>query len=84
MNQGDKFDAWDASAGIQIMPNEYVTWTLEFVHRHANVPYFAGHGGVTSATGYFPSNPNSFGDPNYVPDLRNTENRINLAMLTRF
>jgi hypothetical protein len=84
MNPGDRFDAWDASAGIQIMPNEYVTWTLEFVHRHANVPYFAGHGGVTSATGYFPSNPGSFGDPNYVPDLRNDENRINLAMLTRF
>ena len=84
MNPGDKFDAWDASAGIQIMPNEYVTWTLEFVHRHANVPYFAGHGGVTSSTGYFQSNPNSFGDPNYVPDLRKDENRINLAMLTRF
>jgi hypothetical protein len=84
MNPGDKFDAWDASAGIQIMPNEYVTWTLEFVHRHANVPYFAGHGGVTSATGYFPSNPGSFGDPNYVPDLRKDEDRINLAMLTRF
>jgi hypothetical protein len=84
MNPGDQFNAWDASAGIQIMPNEYVTWTLEFVHRHANVPYFAGHGGVTSSTGYFQSNPNSFGDPNYRPDLRNDENRINLAMLTRF
>jgi hypothetical protein len=84
MNPGDPFNAWDISGGIQFMPNEYVTWTLEFVHRHASVPYFAGHGGVTSTTGYFQSNPNSFGDPNYVPDLRNNENRINLAMLTRF
>jgi hypothetical protein len=84
MNPGDPFNGWDISGGIQFMPNEYVTWVLEFVHRHASVPYFAGHGGVTSATGYFQSNPNSFGDPNYVPDLRNDENRINLAMLTRF
>jgi hypothetical protein len=84
LNQGDKFDAWDCSAGIQIMPSEYVTWVLEFVHRHASVPYFAGHGGVTSATGYFSSTSGSYGDPTYVPDLRNDENRINLSMLTRF
>src|SRR5260370_938985 len=47
MNQGDKFDAWDASAGIQSMPNEYVTCTLELVHRHPTVPYCAGDGAVT-------------------------------------
>ena len=54
------------------------------MHRHASVPYFAGHGGVTSATGYLPSTSGSYGDPTYVPDLRNDENRINLSMLTRF
>jgi hypothetical protein len=84
LNPGDSFDAWDCSAGVQIMPSEYVTFVLEYVHRHANVPYFAGQGGVTSATGYYPSNPASNGDPAYVPDLRNDENRVNFAMLTRF
>jgi hypothetical protein len=84
MNPGDKFDAWDASTTLQIMPSEYITWSVELVYRHANVPYFAGRGGVTSATGYYPANIQSYGDPNFVPDLRKDETRINLAMLVRF
>jgi hypothetical protein len=66
------------------MPSEQVTWVLEFVYRHANVPYFAGRGGVTSPTGCYPSSPQSNGDPTFVPDLRKDETRINLALLVRF
>ena len=86
LNAGDQFDAWDASTTVQIMPNEYVTWVIELVHRHTfdNLNYFAGRGGVTSATGYYPSNVQSYGDPNYLPDLRNAETRINLSMLVHF
>jgi len=84
LNSGDRFFAWDASTTLQIMPTEQVTWVLEVVYRHANVPYFAGRGGVTSPTGYYPSSPQSNGDPTFVPDLRQSEMRINAALLVRF
>jgi hypothetical protein len=61
------------------MPNQSITYRLEFVHRESSVPYFAGHGGVTSQTGYT----TSILDPKWRPDLRTTENRLILAMLFR-
>ncbi len=80
-NPGDKFDAWDCSTTIQYMPSESITWLLELVHREANVPYFAGHGGVTSPNGYNPP----LGDPTgFVPDLVKTETRIIFACMVRF
>jgi len=80
-NPGDKFDAWDFSTTLQYMPNDFVTWLVEFVHREANIPYFAGSGGVTSSNGYNPP----FGDPTgFTPDLRKTESRIILALMVRF
>ena len=33
------------------MPSQFVTFRLEFNHRAANVPYFAGEGGVTPPGG---------------------------------
>ena len=80
MNPGDPFDAWDFSTGIQYMPSEYITWGAEYVHRHASVPYFAGPGGVTSATGTWPGG--GF-DPTYKPDLVQTEDRLIFYMLFR-
>jgi len=80
-NPGDKFSAWDASITLDYMPDQFVTFRMEFDHRHASVPYFAGPGGVT------PPNGNQ-GLPgsnvtNWAPDLRNTENRINAAILVK-
>lgn len=95
-NPGDLFDAWDCSTNIQYMPNQYSTWVLEVVHREANVPYFAGPGGVTSPNGYKSapelnpppgSGPGSLavvpGAPDFQPDLRREETRIILALLFR-
>ncbi len=80
-NPGDQFDAWDASTCVQFMPNEHVTWGLEFVHREASVPYFAGRGGVTSPNGW--SAP--IGDPTkFVADLVTSENRVIGSMIVRF
>ena len=79
-NIGDKFDSWDASTTFDFMPNDFITWKFELVHRHANVPYFAGPGGVTSPDGYsttpIPSN--------WAPDLVKSESRFVLAMIVRF
>ena len=78
-NPGDKFQAWDCSTNLDYMPNQSITFRLEFVHRAANVPYFAGSGGVTSQTGYS----TTALDPNWKPDLVKVENRIILAILFR-
>ena len=80
LNPGTKFDAFDYETGIQYMPNEQVTYDLEFNHREANVPYFAGHGGVTSPDGYITTPV----PPGWRPDLVKADNRLIAALLVRF
>lgn len=78
-NPGDKFTGWDCSANLDWTPNQSLTVRLEYVHRQANVPYFAGRGGVTSPTGYT-TTPVPAG---WSPDLVKAEDRIILALLFR-
>ena len=78
-NPGDVFKGWDCSTNIDFMPNQSLTFRVEFVHRSANVPYFAGAGGVTSQTGYT----TAVLDPAWRPDLVKSENRIIVAILFR-
>jgi hypothetical protein len=80
MSTGTKFDAWDASTTIQWMPNELETWEIEYVHREASVPYFAGHGGVTSPDGYT----TTIVPSGWQPDLVRSESKIIAALLIRF
>ncbi len=79
-NPGDDFDAWDVSTNLQYMPGPYNTWGLELVHRRASVPYFSGHGGVTSKSGWnLP-----IGDPTgFSADLQKRETRIILSHIFR-
>lgn len=81
-NPGDPFKAWDVSETFDYMPSQYITFRWEFDHRAANVPYFAGPGGVTPPGG----NTGAPGSlvPGFTPDLRKTENRINLGLLVKF
>ena len=78
-NPGDKFKGWDCSTNFDFMPNQSITFRVEFVHREASVPYFAGSGGVTSPTGYtttpLPAD--------WKPDLVKMENRLIFAVLFR-
>lgn len=76
---GDVFTGWDASTNVDYMPNAMITLRAEFVHRHANIPYFAGRGGVTSQSGYS----TTALDPSWRPDLVKNEDRIILALLFR-
>jgi hypothetical protein len=78
-NPGDQFNAWDWSTNFDWQPNQHITFRLEYVHREASVPYFAGHGGVTSPTGYSTS-PLT---PDWKPDLVKVEDRIIFAVLFR-
>jgi hypothetical protein len=50
-NPGDKSKMWDATANIQWMPKQYITWWLEAGYRHSNVPYWSGRGGITPPGG---------------------------------
>jgi hypothetical protein len=78
-NPGDKFEGFDCSTNLDWMPNQHVLFRLEYVYRHASADYFAGHGGVTSQTGYSASPL----DPNWTPDLVKSESRVIFAVLFR-
>jgi hypothetical protein len=80
-NPGDTFRAWDASLTLDYMPDQFTTFRAELDHREANVPYFAGAGGVTPPGG----NTGPVGSlvSGFIPDLRRSETRMNLAMLIK-
>jgi hypothetical protein len=82
VNPGDAFRAWDASATVDYMPDQFTTFRVELVHRAANVPYFAGSGGVTPPGG----NAGAPGSviPGWSPDLRRQEDRVLFALLIKF
>jgi hypothetical protein len=80
-NAGDDFKAWDTSATIDYMPNQFVTLRVEYIHREANVPYFAGPAGVTPPGGNTGTPANAV--ESWSPDLSNAENRINASLLLR-
>lgn len=80
-NPGDEFEGWDASACFQYMPNDYLTFGVEFVTRHTSVPYFSGKGGVTSPNGWSPPIGNPSG---YAADLVKDENRLIFSSIFRF
>jgi hypothetical protein len=81
-NPGDQFKAWDISGTYDYMPSQYITFRWEFNHRHANVPYWSGPGGVTPPGG----NNGAPGTliPGWQPDLRHTEDRASMAILVKF
>jgi hypothetical protein len=81
-NPGDPFKAWDISGTYDYMPSQYITFRWEFNHRHANVPYWSGPGGVTP-----PGGNNGLPGviiPGWQPDLRKTEDRASMAILVKF
>jgi hypothetical protein len=46
-NPSDPFKAWDSSLTFDYMPRQWLTFRWEYDYRHASVPYWTGHGGVT-------------------------------------
>jgi len=78
---GDPFKAWDMQITADYIPRPFAIFRLEFNHRYATVPYWAGRGGVTPPGG----NQGAPGSavPGWAPDLVKTENRITVAMLIK-
>ncbi len=81
-NPGDPYRAYDGSITFDWMPSQFITFRTELDRRGANVPYFAGPGGVTPPGGN--SGPPGSLVPGFTPDLRKTETRINTAVLVKF
>jgi hypothetical protein len=78
---GTGFQAWDGSLTFDWMPIQFFTFRVEYDHRHANVFYFAGQGGVTPPGG----NQGAPGSvvPGWSPDLRHSEDRVTAAILVK-
>jgi hypothetical protein len=79
VSPGLNWTAWDYDFGVQIMPNEYFTFDLEYTHRHSSVPYFVGPGGVTSSDGWGPGAATGSlqaSQGNYKPDLVTYEDLV--------
>lgn len=78
---GTQFEGWDCSTNIDFMPSQYITFRIEAVYRGSSVPYFAGHGGVTSPDGLT----TTYVDPNgtWRPDLVKAETKVIFAVLFR-
>jgi hypothetical protein len=70
-----KLDIFQATGTLDIMPNDLVTFRLEYSFRKSNKPYFAGKEGTTSPDGWVDT-PVS----NWVPDLKKKENRLIFAV----
>lgn len=86
-NPGDPFMAWDTQVTADYMPTRNLTFRLEFCYRWANVPYFAGSGGVTPPGGNTGVNGNAGTQATTVsgwtPDLTQVEQRMSAAMMVR-
>jgi hypothetical protein len=77
---GIPFDAPHDSSIALVMSNEWITIGPEHRTHHTNVPYFSGHGGVTSPNGWNAP----IGDPTgYTADPVQDEDRIILSLIVR-
>lgn len=79
---GDTYRAWDASATVDYMPSQYITFRAEYNHRAANVPYFSGAGGVTPPVGN--TGPAGSFVQGWAPDLVKQERRYTIAILVKY
>ncbi len=72
-------ELFQSTVTFDVMPNDQVTFRIEYGFRKANLPYFAGHGGTTSPSGWV----NGPTTSTWRPDLQKTENRITLVVNVR-
>ncbi|MGK4567932.1 outer membrane beta-barrel protein [Flavobacterium sp. 3HN19-14] len=66
---------YQGTATFDVMPNDFVTFRLEFRYRKSNKPYFAGRGGTTSPDGWVNTPTN-----NWRSDLVENEGGVTLAV----
>lgn len=75
---GKDLELFQGTATFDIMPNDHVTFRLEYGFRSSNIPYFAGRGGTTSPDGWIDTPVG-----NWRPDLVKDESRLTAAVSFR-
>lgn len=72
---GKDLNMFQGTATFDVMPNDFITFRIEYGYRSSNIPYFAGSGGTTSPDGWVDTPTTG-----WRPDLRKSENRVTLAV----
>lgn len=67
-----------ASATVDFWPSPWLLARLEYSHREANQPFFAGHGGITGPGGVIPADPSTF-----TPALVKRDDRLTANLTLR-
>jgi hypothetical protein len=75
---GEKLKMFQGTATVDLMPNQFVTFRLEYGFRKSNIPYFAGPQGTTSPDGWIDTPVDS-----WRPDLKKSDSRLTLAVMFR-
>ena len=47
---------WGVTANVELMPTDFFSVRVEVNWRHSTVPFFSGPEGVTSSSGFIPTN----------------------------
>lgn len=66
---------WQGTLTFDVMPNDFMTFRIEYRYRESDKPYFAGKGGTTSPDGWIDTSPGT-----WRPDLAKTESGITFAV----
>lgn len=74
---GEKLKLFQFTTTFDVMPNDFVTFRLEYGYRNASLPYFTTSGGTTSPSGYV-NGPT--GSTPWAAQLSKNESRITLAV----
>ncbi|MES2543461.1 MAG: outer membrane beta-barrel protein [Bacteroidota bacterium] len=76
---GEKLRLFQFTSTFDIMPNDYVTFRLEYGYRNSSIPYFTSSGGTTSPSGYTNGPTDPINNP-WSADLSKNEHRVTLAV----
>jgi hypothetical protein len=80
--KGTQFSGWDVQAQVDYSPKEFLIVRLQYNHRGASEPYFAGRQGLTPPGG-------NTGTPTkevegWSPDLTKTDDRLIVSLGVKF
>lgn len=75
--RGEKLKLFQFTSTFDVMPNDHMTFRLEYGYRNSSIPYFTGSGGTTSPSGWT-NGPT--GEVPWAADLKKDEHRITFAV----
>lgn len=73
----EKLRLFQFTTTFDVMPNDYVTFRLEYGYRNSSIPYFTSSGGTTSPSGYVDG---PMEGPMWAAELKKNEHRVTLAV----